>query len=186
MKSPRKEAKEKGLKTYISKTQCKYCGSFEKYVSTYNCVPCGRKRSLKILDDSVRMAPYRTKEKRLKSIKSWRKNNPEKVKLQQERQKYKVSEYYQKNKDVFYERICLSKYGLTLNDYYNILKKQNNKCAICETDKPGGQGRFHLDHCHKTNKVRGLLCHRCNTSLGGFRDDPIILERAKIYLCVSQ
>ncbi len=60
----------------------------------------------------------------------------------------------------------LKKYGLTWIAYQWILTKQDNKCALCRTDKPRGQGSWHVDHCHSTNVVRGLLCHHCNTQLG--------------------
>ena len=39
-----------------------------------------------------------------------------------------------------------------------------------------------VDHCHKTNKIRGMLCNHCNRGLGHFRDDPELLEFARIYL----
>jgi len=58
-------------------------------------------------------------------------------------------------------------YGVTAADHAALLIKQNGRCAICGTDKPGAVAkRFHLDHCHETKKVRGLLCVACNTSLG--------------------
>jgi len=59
---------------------------------------------------------------------------------------------------------------------------QQNRCAICDASEPGGQGDFHVDHDHATGKVRGLLCSRCNTSLGLYRDSPERLRRAADYL----
>lgn len=59
----RKEAKERGDKTYQSGTPCKKCGTYDKYVSTYGCVKCAREAGLKKLNDPELMAPYRTKEK---------------------------------------------------------------------------------------------------------------------------
>ena len=57
-------------------------------------------------------------------------------------------------------------YNITIEDYDLMLRDQEYGCAICGTDKPGGMGRFHVDHDHKTGRVRGLLCHRCNSILG--------------------
>jgi len=58
----------------------------------------------------------------------------------------------------------------------------SNECTIC------GQVTKNLvvDHCHKTNKVRGILCQECNLGLGKFKDDPQLLEFARIYLLASQ
>jgi len=67
-----------------------------------------------------------------------------------------------RNADYFLKSI----YGMPLGGYDAMLVKQDGKCAICQTDKPGGKGRFHVDHCHGTKEVRGLLCHRCNTGIG--------------------
>lgn len=74
------------------------------------------------------------------------------------------------------------KYGLTQGDYNRILAEQDGKCAICETTEPGRYDRFRVDHCHETNKVRGLLCDSCNLMLGKAKDDPEILRRAVAYL----
>jgi hypothetical protein len=78
------------------------------------------------------------------------------------------------------------KYGLTIADYNKMLGLQNGKCAICCISESKGRGGFHVDHCHTTNKVRGLLCHSCNTGLGHFRDDIEILDAAAKYLLASR
>ena len=75
----------------------------------------------------------------------------------------------------------LRKYGLTLDCYGKMLKKQGGKCAICLTEPK----RFHIDHCHATSKVRGLLCESCNLGLGKFYDNPESLKRAAVYLRAS-
>lgn len=74
------------------------------------------------------------------------------------------------------------KYGITLDQYDNILESQGGVCAICGTDTPGGKGRFHVDHDHKTGKIRGLLCVKCNLTLGGVSDNINILVNAIKYL----
>ena len=59
----REEAIKEGKKTYIGSTACKHCGSYEKYVSSYNCVPCAIQMGLEKLNNEELMKPYRTKEK---------------------------------------------------------------------------------------------------------------------------
>lgn len=74
-------------------------------------------------------------------------------------------------------------YGITLADYEAMLDAQGRCCAICSTDKPGGNAKhWHVDHCHSTGRVRGLLCSRCNLAIGQFNDDPELLIRACVYL----
>lgn len=77
----------------------------------------------------------------------------------------------------------LKQYKLTLEEFNQILENQQGRCAICgysDQDKPSF---FPLvDHCHKTGKVRGLLCLNCNHGLGQFKDDPHLLRLAANYL----
>ena len=76
-----------------------------------------------------------------------------------------------------------SKYNLSIEEYEFILTAQNNCCKICSSTVPGVRiNRFHVDHCHKTNVVRGLLCEKCNMALGHLRDDPALLRKAADYL----
>jgi len=76
------------------------------------------------------------------------------------------------------------KYGITLEEYEQMLKNQNQCCKICKSKKPGRKGvkRFAVDHCHKTNKVRGLLCMSCNTAIGLLNENPVLFDAAKQYL----
>ena len=76
------------------------------------------------------------------------------------------------------------RYGIELKDYENLLIKQDYCCKICKTKSPGRTGvkRFAVDHCHKTNKVRGLLCMACNTSIGLLNEDPKLFDAAKQHL----
>ena len=75
------------------------------------------------------------------------------------------------------------KYGISLDEYNEILASQNNECCICGTNDPGGPGStFTVDHNHKTEEVRGLLCSNCNRGLGFFKDNPDHLFAATKYL----
>jgi hypothetical protein len=77
----------------------------------------------------------------------------------------------------------LKRYGLTQTDYNELLVKQNSSCAICFTKEPGGRhSKFQVDHNHTTNKVRGLLCGKCNRGLGFFNDNYTVLEKAANYI----
>lgn len=69
------------------------------------------------------------------------------------------------------------KYKITKNKYLEILIAQDNKCAMCKRDNPGGRfKKWHIDHCHKTNQIRGILCAGCNLFLGRFEKYKFIAE----------
>ena len=76
-----------------------------------------------------------------------------------------------------FDRNLLIKYGISWREYESMMKKQQNKCLIC-LQVPT---RFNVDHCHKTGKVRGLLCSRCNGVLE-FIEDSERLSRALDYI----
>jgi len=78
------------------------------------------------------------------------------------------------------------RYGITEEQYDQMLIQQKHSCKICghkpdkyqtRPDKP-----LYVDHCHQTKVIRGLLCHKCNVALGHMNDDPEQLERAANYL----
>lgn len=80
------------------------------------------------------------------------------------------------------------KHNLTEESYSQLLKEQNGVCKICQSQETATNGRstkikdLAIDHDHKTGKVRGLLCSRCNRGLGLFRDDVSVLKSAIDYL----
>jgi hypothetical protein len=73
------------------------------------------------------------------------------------------------------------KYNMTREDRQNLIDQQNGQCAICgyffKSEK-----HTHIDHCHTTGKIRGILCSYCNVALGLLKDSPEILENAIKYL----
>lgn len=100
----------------------------------------------------------------------------------------KWSRYYKANYEKVRNTDLKRIFGITFEEYKKKLIDQNGKCAICGES---GNGRslcnnnttsLHVDHCHKTKKVRGLLCNRCNIALGMMRDDMQILSKAIEYL----
>jgi hypothetical protein len=80
-----------------------------------------------------------------------------------------------------YEYSIKYKYGISMEEYFKILDSQGNVCAICKKDNRFKK-RFHLDHNHETNKVRGILCQTCNVGIGKFQDNIEFLEAAIKYL----
>ena len=79
-------------------------------------------------------------------------------------------------------------YGIDKDEWYWMLKEQNFQCKICKTklkERKKGRGlrsEIHVDHDHKTMRVRGLLCNPCNSLLGYAKEDVSILNSAIIYL----
>lgn len=71
-----------------------------------------------------------------------------------------------------------SKYGITLEDYDQMFIKQDGRCKICGIHAEHTHRGLHIDHCHTTGKVRGLLCLTCNQGLGIFTEDISVMEKA--------
>jgi hypothetical protein len=102
----------------------------------------------------------------------WRKRQPDYEKIR-----------YQKDKVAVRERHLRRKYGVDLAEYGRLLVDQGGCCAICgAAERDQFKSVFHVDHCHKTGEVRGLLCRGCNHMLGVVSDDPTVLQRAIGYL----
>lgn len=119
------------------------------------------------------------KEKRRKRQQEWREKN---------REHYNKwsRENHQKHKDKIKPRIrnyrLKKKYGIDVTQYNEMLLAQGGCCKICQTDK-SGKYAFHVDHCHKTGRIRGLLCANCNTVLGFYETRLAELEeKIKKYL----
>lgn len=73
-------------------------------------------------------------------------------------------------------------FSLSLEDYYALVKKQHSKCAVCKAEKSLCGRRLAVDHCHRSKKVRGLLCNECNTALGLLKENEAIIDNLKAYL----
>lgn len=71
-----------------------------------------------------------------------------------------------------------SYYGINLEDYDKLYQEQEGKCLICKE----WYEQLEIDHCHKGNTLRGLLCGNCNKGLAFFKDNPIRLQNAIEYL----
>ena len=88
-----------------------------------------------------------------------------------------------KNPDLFRDYSLRSNRGLALGTYKKMHDAQEGKCAICKTEKlQAGKFRLHVDHCHETKLIRGLLCHNCNVGIGNLRHSEKIMLAAIQYL----
>ena len=119
--------------------------------------------------NAARNAKYATdpewQERARAAARKWAAENPEKRKTQRVKQ-----------------------YGIDGAEYDRMLSEQFGVCAICKSSNTGDKrgGRFHVDHCHSSGKVRGLLCLACNHGLGKFKDSIESLKRAIGYIESSQ
>jgi hypothetical protein len=103
--------------------------------------------------------------------KKWVSENKERLKVARRRHKLKAD------------------YGMTVEQYNQLLEFQNHSCAICKTPfKANGSHneKAHIDHCHASGVVRGLLCGFCNMGLGKLKDSIHVLESALKYLRSTQ
>lgn len=73
-------------------------------------------------------------------------------------------------------------YGITIDEYNSLFVKQQGCCAICGKHQSEFERALYVDHDHKTGKVRGLLCHKCNVGIGMFGDNKTLLIEAAKYL----
>ena len=94
--------------------------------------------------------------------------------------------FYSKNKIKYRKKSVLKNKEISLLQYEELLKNQNNKCYICglpETKKFKGELiSLSIDHNHKSGKVRKLLCHHCNTGIGHFKEDTSLMKKAIEYI----
>lgn len=153
---------------------CKKCNKtsleveFWKSCNT-SCLTCKAKQNQKYRDNNEYNKRYYAKNRE----------------AQKERRKdyYHKHKYYKENQHKWRDNQLKVKYGITLQDYYDMLGHQNHICKICPTphseDKKKG---LHVDHCHASGRIRGLLCGQCNTALGGFKDSVELMERAIEYI----
>jgi hypothetical protein len=110
-----------------------------------------------------------------KSAMLWAKKNPDKVKIN-------AKKFRETNKESCKYRKLKDKYNISEQEYLKLVNKQKNSCAICNILEKHLRRALDVDHCHKTGKVRGLLCEKCNKAIGIFNDDIKLFKKAINYL----
>jgi hypothetical protein len=99
-----------------------------------------------------------------------------------EARKMTCKKYYQSHKAQHQNYYMKKTYGITIDDYMNMFKNQQGKCAICGDEPTILNRHFHIDHDKTTGKIRGLLCHNCNVGIGNLRHNIEFLKKAIKYL----
>jgi len=97
-----------------------------------------------------------------KAVAKWKADNKEKNQLTAQKSKLKA------------------KYGITIEQYEAMVQEQKGVCYICKCENPNR--RLNVDHCHKSGKVRRLLCDKCNMTLGLINDSQELLKQFLFYL----
>jgi hypothetical protein len=117
--------------------------------------------------------------RRRKYLKGWARKNKAKIKKNHASWKKKNPESYRRaNRNYRLKK----EYGITESDYGLLLESQGGRCGICRRHQDELKYRLNVDHDHDTGEVRGLLCSRCNVSLGVFGDSVDGLMVAIAYL----
>jgi len=154
---------------------------------TVRCLACRKETHNKTFE--------KHREKRMQSIARWKRENRDYLNAREradrlanpeKHKKWERDERLRNGKNITL-RVITSRRGITVQTYNEMLERIDNKCEICgneETRKnPDGRTtRLCIDHCHKTEKIRGMLCHSCNTGIGKFKDDIELLQKAIEYL----
>ncbi len=91
-------------------------------------------------------------------------------------------EYYKKKRLQFRSSILLRKFGITLDQYNELLKSQDNKCAICGISPEQNGKALAVDHNHKTGIVRSLLCGCCNAAVGFLKENSDLAIKVSEYI----
>lgn len=159
--------------------RCTKCGT-EKSLDDFYRDPAGRDgRRADCIEcvKACRKARYPlVRDQAIARTKAWQEANRERhlANLRRRRQRPEVKA---RERDGHLRR----KFGITSETYDAMLKKQRGRCAICRR-KPTPGISLHVDHEHRTKRVRGLLCFKCNNALGDFRDSEAMLLNALEYL----
>jgi hypothetical protein len=151
------------------------------------CVSCCSKRTFdnrkKKLDGVVRVdlrkcRPRMSEEDRLqrnreKSSRHYHNNIEQKRKYSREWARKNTSSPEKKRR-----MMLKTKYGMTPESWQDMFEAQGCKCAICESTDAGSKAGWNTDHCHKSGRVRFILCAHCNRGLGAFKDNPDVMRKA--------
>ena len=136
------------------------------FVSGFNFMPYKNKDAEK----AYRQRPDIV-EKNAKYHKEYKQKNRDKVNANMRR-------WISENRDSVSGYMLKGRYGISKKEYDVLFLSQNGCCAICSSHQSLFKKRLHVDHCHETGSIRGLLCVNCNTAIGHFKEDYLLIEEA--------
>lgn len=161
------------LKSWAAKNPDKVASKAARY----------RERNREKVITAARQRRLRDPEASRAATKAYAARNPEREVAR--RKKYRL-ENPERVAETHWSSKLKSTYGITRKEYDDLFASQNGACAIClkpEISTYRGKTRkLAVDHCHVSNRVRGLLCMQCNQGLGKYKDNPLLLRRAAEYL----
>ncbi len=128
------------------------------------------------------------RKKRLENTRNWEQRNPDKVALSRKKRQPKIKQWKKANPDKVRAGYRRQRYGITPEQYDEMLREQQGLCAICKKPeiirdyRTGELRSLSVDHNHLTNTPRQLLCRRCNSGIGMFDENIDLLSAAIQYL----
>jgi hypothetical protein len=157
--------------------QCRICGELKSLSEFYKAsgMKDGHRGECRACFQAERRKNYKSAEA-VARTQRWRDANPARFKAWQAEYRNRP-ERKRAMRDLYYRRT----FGITADDVDALIEKQGGVCAICGRT-PTRLASWHVDHCHETGVVRGMLCIDCNQGIGKFHEDPQRLRDAAAYL----
>lgn len=162
-------------------TKCltmKEFSEFSKHKKYKNGLRSSCKECIRLYDRKVYHKNPERREKLNLKLFQWREKNRNSY------NKY-TRKYRRVNKEKTKNTDLKKNYGITLEIYNKMLKEQNYCCKICNKNEKEFKLKLCVDHCHKTEKIRGLLCNKCNFGISYFSDNIEIINKAIEYLRIN-
>ena len=159
--------------------KCKKCGAEKPLDDFYRAAGMrdGHRNECKVCDLAAKHERYMADPaKAMARVKRWQQANPDRVSATQRARRARPE-----IKRADRARHLRNKYGVTIEQYDDLLASQGGGCAICGRE-PRPDISLHLDHDHESGQLRGILCFRCNNALGDFDDDMSLLRAAVRYI----
>lgn len=151
-----------------------------KFGVTPRCKPCVNIDNIESHKKRMEKDPEKIRQQGTARTKKYYHRDLDKSRTYQRERARNISKSHKESGtwDEYLAKRRAGKYNLSLEELENLFKEQNYSCAICKCTEPVGKTKWNIDHCHKSNKVRFILCCHCNRGLGAFKDSPELLRIA--------